>query len=1421
MTEHRTPPLRPLRAVCLCVGMAVVTHAAVGAADEAAQTGLRSIGSYPDARVELTIVLKASDQFSEVEVTLRDREQNQILRKAERYAPGKGARTVRMDVTPPPRAVGPFVLEYQVANERGDISLRHEQRFAHANAVIPLTSMQSDRMIDWFRSTYPSPDDWTGYYKKMPFNSTDIVEPALFDGEVFHSGGRSLRIPYRAGRATHLYSNLQLPGFPIRAHVWVRGNGSGDRLLATFRDRCELTRNPWERLMNRNKAAVCTLDFEGWRRFPVPVVGEGLQVESRHESSVAAGGSDRNRPVELAVPVHLLAFSVEAGKAKEGEPPERAIWIDDLAIETQVPLNERVSIELRGDTPDAQLHADGKIVMAIGNGTGAPFEEGRVQVSVRDRRGDAVFETSRAVEAGAGAFAFVEIPMARIAEARPDGPVTVDATFTAPSAGLRIRGSLVLKASKYAAVVWDFEDRQRYSGLDGTAGAETAAGGAEGSRNALLVPAPTNAVNHVILHPALPGIPTRVEMMVKGGSAPVGLRPQFFDAGRIGAQDMLYNKFQTPEIVVEGQEWRRVSFVAPAIPVGYDDPDKQFIFEATYPLNLVLSAQPTGDVPSEIYVDRIMVHTHLDDADAVVTAPVYPDDKEIMKPDDPLLLRIQNYHGVDRNQTFDVRLADIHGRPVVEESRTLELAPGQTVDHVLMSRLPRGVYNLEVSGDGVRPVRERIIAVPIGEYFGETPETLLRDLPAIERQIGMATRRIYLDWDNLELMPGMFHFNWFHNEIAKASAEGKYRVAAILGFSADWAGPGKWEEVQEKAYGRFIGNHMQVPVRLTDWSRYVREAVRAFAGKVVAWEFWENPDYRGSPVYIKPERYRPMLEIVRRWVDMYDPETPVVAGGFSADNVYNYLRTIPEPETLPFDRLGIQFNIGELSPEGADMEGLLDDLNSLLKLNETERGIDVPQLDWAVGELVSPLQQAAYHARAILIMNRRLRETYRLTLANDGETFDGYGLFYRRPYGNTPNLQGLRPLYLPKPAYFAIATTHRALEKCRFDTALRIPDRDAAANYAYLYEKEGGIWMAALWRARGEARDYRVPADWKGATAMDAFGTAAPLRETISFGRVPLFVTFPAGCSIGQIRHELRVLQPADGHDRRLLVLMTADPDSARRAEYRATGTHATLVRRDRRLIGGEPVEHAFLTGLSEEHFTFTADKPGKVRLARTWLCDEGQTNFVLSVMLNDGPEQPWDLSLSETGKGLEQHGIRESSLLLQAVTPGVNRVAIRHKQPGSTACWTVAPVPDKTVDLAYWDPINAVQSKGFPLTSLSARGTPLRIGDQTFKTGIGTLSPAYIEYPLQEQFARLEVTVGIDAAGRGRGNAVFSIYGDGRLLAGSGSMSGFSPPKTLVVEDLGTVSRLALRVVNAEEDGSEGLANWVDAKLYRKTIED
>ena len=69
----------------------------------------------------------------------------------------------------------------------------------------------------------------------------------------------------------------------------------------------------------------------------------------------------------------------------------------------------------------------------------------------------------------------------------------------------------------------------------------------------------------------------------------------------------------------------------------------------------------------------------------------------------------------------------------------------------------------------------------------------------------------------------------------------------MVGFSADWAGPEAADAIEKGTYNRWIPNMLQAPVRLADWSQFVRGVQREFKGRFDRWMFWENPDLEQAP----------------------------------------------------------------------------------------------------------------------------------------------------------------------------------------------------------------------------------------------------------------------------------------------------------------------------------------------------------------------------------------------------------------------------------------------------------------------------------------------------------------------------------------------------------------------------------------------
>jgi hypothetical protein len=647
-------------------------------------------------------------------------------------------------------------------------------------------------------------------------------------------------------------------------------------------------------------------------------------------------------------------------------------------------------------------------------------------------------------------------------------------------------------------------------------------------------------------------------------------------------------------------------------------------------------------------------------------------------------------------------------------------------------------------------------------------------------------------------------------EFEQAKAKYAFTIQPVVGFCADWAGPEAVETLRKQTYTRWIPNRLQLPRHLIDWSQFVRETQREYRGRFDTWVFWENPDLDEAPQSIPPKTYAPMLETFARWVKLYSPGAKVVAGGFNFPKALDYLQKVPDAAKLPFDELAVQMNLGELSPEHADVEGFLDDLNSLLKIPETKRTVRLTELDWGIGKYLSPLQQAAYHARAALILDSRGVPPHQFNLINTGFEFDGYGVCYRIPYGNTAELQTHKPYHIPKPSYFALIEAEKFLREWKYVAGVNLSDRSLADNRAFVYRNPAGALTAVLWRAVEGARVYRVPAAWRGVEARDIFGFSVPLEQGLRCTPMPTLVHLPAGYQVEQLLFDLRTLEASDGSYPVLLDLHLAEPDSARRAGYQASGKVQPMVRGGT-LLGERKVRETYLEGLESERFEFELPQSGNVLLRRRWhFQGDGQK---LYVRLNDGPEEIWD-----QGKGQgNDPGLRETTFVLRACKAGKNMVTIRYEKPGNCAGYRLEPMPVDHLPLVRAGMLNARQTKGEALKHTSAVGTPLMLGKSPCGDGIGAHATSFIEYPLAGQFQALEVTVGIDGSTEGRGSVVFHVYVDGKERANSGPVNGFSKPKTLKIDGIAGAQRLILSVTDAEDGNRDDLANWVDGKLYLK----
>lgn len=111
--------------------------------------------------------------------------------------------------------------------------------------------------------------------------------------------------------------------------------------------------------------------------------------------------------------------------------------------------------------------------------------------------------------------------------------------------------------------------------------------------------------------------------------------------------------------------------------------------------------------------------------------------------------------------------------------------------------------------------------------------------------------------------------------------------------------------------------------------------------------------------------------------------------------------------------------------------------------------------------------------------------------------------------------------------------------------------------------------------------------------------------------------------------------------------------------------------------------------------------------------------------------------------------------------------------------------------------------------------GSPLRIGERTFATGLGHHANGEIAIGLQGHYAEFRAWVGVQWQGGRRGSVVFRVVGDGQTLFEAGPMSDSDPAKRV---EVGVKGVRELRLIAG--DGGDGIAcdmaNWADAVCVR-----
>lgn len=231
---------------------------------------------------------------------------------------------------------------------------------------------------------------------------------------------------------------------------------------------------------------------------------------------------------------------------------------------------------------------------------------------------------------------------------------------------------------------------------------------------------------------------------------------------------------------------------------------------------------------------------------------------------------------------------------------------------------------------------------------------------------GMDVVRFDVSWRNTE--PRRDSFEWLDklDRIVDAANEREIRPIITVLETPGWAngGRGPWYP----------------PTRASEYGRFVGMLAERYAGRVYAWEIWNEPDiglfWDPEP---DPERYTELLLAASSTIRSADPAALVVAGGVTFGN-FSFLQAMYDAGADgSFDALAVHpYSLTRAPDDESDrylsLTGILDDARAVMTANgDGNLPIWVTELGWAVigANSVSPEKRVRYMAQSVDLVRER------------------------------------------------------------------------------------------------------------------------------------------------------------------------------------------------------------------------------------------------------------------------------------------------------------------------------------------------------------------------------------------------------------------------------------------------------------------
>ncbi len=1013
---------------------------------------------------------------------------------------------------------------------------------------------------------------------------------------------------------------------------------------------------------------------------------------------------------------------------------------------------------------------------------------------------------------------------------------------------------------------------------EGQSAARTSTEQAHGGKRSLLIEWERGQPQRYIsVDPPLPGVPVELTLWVHGDNSGVLFYPLIGDRRGInhglpnGQWNFFLPRAEGPlqnAVRVDWTGWRELKFRLPPVAPNWADVNPTLGFVPNYPLGIHLAVDTgsTTNASGKLFVDDLSVTTHLSPDARVQLTYDRPGEANFQPAGTPVQVTLANLDlTAPRRVALSGGLFDWRGTRVAGVDTEMELAPGSRKQVELAKSFPPGFYLVKATlteaasvrrnlpGEPAAGLRDKSVPPTSARALGEFEEDLLVADPVatlgtnwsqlitdewqLRKPIQDRFTFVDEDWDWIEHHPGNLQLDTVRTR-ARRVAEAGGDPYMLLGYAAFWASGAGYEALSAGSFVRIHRHRGQavntflIPKRLADWDSYVCELMRGAGRDVAGWIVWDSPDSIG-PMSFPAEKFAPFLRAADQWRRAYCADKPLLIGGLARNTAVPYLRELAKYGGLDaVTGVNVRLDVGRLSPEDAGVVDYIRELRAALETraddaqspptsktrtgtNAAPKQILLTDLDWAVEKGTNGLNafdQAAYLARASLLLGRAgIRPA--LSIRNEDFIRLGLGLTYRREL-SIPPLQEKPLAYQFKPAWWAMTRVRQWLDDAPVAAEIEVQDVVPGGTRCLLQQGKDGRPIALVWRNDDPGQLSFAQAGLTVAAAEDLFGASVPATNGwYAIGKVPCRFTLtsssePAASALAR----LRVREGTESQwPQRVLAAFT--PAAGKQHDYAHTGGEVTTL--SGRTVAGETLDWPglrFAAGGSER-FKLTIPPGASLVLRKQFLLDA--TGHEADVLVNGKAVGKWNLRRSE--KELSG-GLREAIFVVdQAALAGSAQVQIevRYTTAANTAGWRALEWREGGFPLSAVGPLHADQNVGAPRFARNIVGASLKVGTTSFANGIGTFARSLLEFPLNGQFRRFTAKAGVDAVTEGRGSVVFEIYGDGKKLWFSPTLSGLDAPKEIDL-DLTGVNRLRLVVTDANDGNKFDVADWIEPVLHR-----